>query len=94
MVADFTADWNKHGKAAVASLRRKNVAAYARLAISLLPRESIVTLSDYGDASDEELRARLDILLGKARDVTPAADRPAPAAETPLPPNRNGKNHP
>ena len=39
LVADFAADWREHGAAAIARLRRENVAAYVKIATSLVPRE-------------------------------------------------------
>ena len=42
LVADFAADWREHGAAAIEQLRKENVAAYVKIATSLVPRELLL----------------------------------------------------
>ena len=45
LVADFAADWREHGAAAIEQLRKENVAAYVKIATSLVPRELLLQVS-------------------------------------------------
>ena len=58
LVADFAADWRAHGAAAIEQLRRENVAAYVKIATSLVPRELLLQVSrPLAELSDDELQA-------------------------------------
>ena len=57
LVADFAADWRAHGAAAIAELRESNVAAYVKIATSLVPRELLLQISrPMAEMSDDELQ--------------------------------------
>ena len=57
LVADFAADWREHGAAAIEQLRRENVAAYVKIATSLVPRELLLQISrPMAEMSDDELQ--------------------------------------
>lgn len=45
LLRDFTADWRENGAAAIAKLRKENVAAYVKTAVSLCPRELLLQIS-------------------------------------------------
>jgi hypothetical protein len=58
LVADFARDWREHGAAAIEQLRRENVAAYVKIATSLVPRELLLQVSrPLIELSDDELQA-------------------------------------
>ena len=58
LVADFAADWREHGAAAIEQLRKENVAAYVKIATSLVPRELLLQVSrPLAELSDDELQA-------------------------------------
>jgi hypothetical protein len=58
LVADFAADWREHGAAAIEQLRKENVAAYVKIATSLVPRELLLQVSrPLAELSDDELEA-------------------------------------
>jgi hypothetical protein len=58
LVADFAADWRAHGAAAIKQLREENVAAYVKIATSLVPRELLLQVSrPLVELSDDELQA-------------------------------------
>lgn len=42
-IADYLADWEKHGKAALAKCRKVDVATYVRVAATLLPKDFNIT---------------------------------------------------
>ena len=57
LVADFAADWRQHGAAAIEQLRKENVAAYVKIATSLVPRELLLQISrPMAEMSDDELQ--------------------------------------
>ncbi len=57
LIADFAADWREHGAAAIAELRKSNVAAYVKIATSLVPRELLLQISrPMTEMSDDELQ--------------------------------------
>jgi hypothetical protein len=57
LVADFAADWRAHGAAAIKQLREENVAAYVKIATSLVPRELLLQISrPMAEMSDDELQ--------------------------------------
>jgi hypothetical protein len=58
LVADFARDWREHGAAAIEQLREENVAAYVKIATSLVPRELLLQVSrPLAELSDDELQA-------------------------------------
>ena len=58
LVADFARDWRAHGAAAIEQLRKENVAAYVKIATSLVPRELLLQVSrPLAELSDDELQA-------------------------------------
>ncbi len=57
LIADFAADWREHGAAAIEQLRKENVAAYVKIATSLVPREVLLQVSrPLTEMSDAELQ--------------------------------------
>ena len=68
--ADALADWELHGKAALAELREKDLAAYVRAVEALLPKESKVDIEHSGAIEHHglpEIGGRVaDLLAGRA----------------------------
>ncbi len=54
-LADLSADFEKHGAAAIERVREEDPATYIRVIASLLPKELKVERSRYEDMSEEEI---------------------------------------
>lgn len=62
-------DWEEHGPAVLKTVREDDPAAYLRVAASLLPKQSEVSLtSDLSHLSDEQLQAKIKLLAAKLGD--------------------------
>jgi hypothetical protein len=57
MVADFANSWLIHGEEAIEKLRKENIQAYVKTAVSLIPREILLSVSNKAanEMSDREL---------------------------------------
>ena len=56
MVADFANSWLIHGEEAIEKLRKENIQAYVKTAVSLIPREILLSVSKAAsEMSDREL---------------------------------------
>jgi hypothetical protein len=60
-IADYRADWAKHGAAAIAKLRQENNAVYCKLAGSLIPKEVEVDITNTHLHVDVDRMSREDI---------------------------------
>lgn len=58
-LSDMLADWEEHGKQAIATVREERPQDYVKVVASILPRDLNVTVNPMEEASDEELVQRL-----------------------------------
>ena len=54
LVADFCADWEQHGAAAIAWLRQHNKLHYVKIAAQLIPKEFVMKAQSINDLSDKQ----------------------------------------
>jgi hypothetical protein len=69
---DFCADWELHGAAAIAELRKNSKLHYVKIAATIIPRELIVREQSIKDLSDEQISEMLTYLseqMGKDAKV-------------------------
>jgi hypothetical protein len=79
-IADLYADWQDHGKEAVAKVRAEKPDAYLKVVASILPREiKVTTEQDLDDAELDrrirQLAAALSLEIGDPEGIGVAAGR-------------------
>jgi hypothetical protein len=67
LVADFCADWEQHGAAAIAWLRQHNKLHYVKIAAQLIPKEFVMKDQSINDLSDEQISEMLAYLADEMR---------------------------
>jgi hypothetical protein len=67
LVADFCADWEEHGAAAIAWLRQHNNLHYVKIAVQLIPKEFVMNDQSIKDLSDEQISEMLAYLTDEKR---------------------------
>lgn len=61
-VAALQADFTEHGKTAIAKVRDERPDQYLKVIASILPKDVNITVNDFEDKSDDELRRELQQL--------------------------------
>jgi hypothetical protein len=80
LIADLTASWEKHGPGVLERLRVDDPATYARLAVSLVPKDVAITVEKVDpilEKLDVDAREALRELLGIIADARTEGREPA-----------------
>lgn len=79
-IDDFMADWEVHGKAAIATVRKERPQDYLKAAVAILPKQLDVSVREFDEMTDDQLERRirqlaslLEIGIGDGSDGAAAA---------------------